>query len=51
MQDCELDDVGLKWIGGRRIFDVKTVQITGNYFTHKGIGELTRALKGNEELR
>ena len=46
-----MDDAILRMIGGKRLFGVKSVQLTGNYFTHKGILDITKSIKGNEELR
>ena len=51
IQECGMDDAVLRMIGGKRLFSVKSVQLTGNYFTHKGILDITKSIKGNEELR
>lgn len=50
MQECNLEDVHLRMLG-KNLFGIKKVQITGNYFTLKGIGDMTRHLKGSESLR
>ena len=50
MQECSLDDACLKVLGKNLLF-IKKVQITGNYFTSKGIFDLTKSIKGSEEFR
>ena len=47
MQDCGLDDDGLKMLG-RGLFRISKVQITGNYFTSKGVHEVTRLIRDKE---
>ena len=51
VQECGMDDAILRIIGGKRLLGVRSVQLTGNYFTHKGIQDITKNIKGNEELR
>ena len=51
IQECGMDDAILRMIGGKRLLGVRSVQLTGNYFTHKGIQDITKNIKGNEELR
>ena len=47
-----MDDAILRMIGGgKRLLGVRSVQLTGNYFTHKGIQDITKNIKANEELR
>ena len=50
LQECSLDDACLKVLG-KNLLQIKKVQITGNYFTSKGIFDLTKTIKGGEEFR
>ncbi len=51
MQECGLDDAGLRMLG-KRLFRITRVQITGNYFTPKGILEVTKTLReGRDNLK
>lgn len=50
MQETSLDDQSLKAIG-KNVWNVKKVQITGNYFSVKGINDVTKHLRGGEPLR
>ena len=50
MQETNMDDNCLRAIG-RNVWNVKRVQITGNYFSMKGINDITKHLRGNESLK
>ncbi|TRY77862.1 hypothetical protein TCAL_08134 [Tigriopus californicus] len=50
LQDCGLDDSSLK-ILGKTLFQIGKIQMTGNYFTMKGIFDLTKTIKGLESIK
>lgn len=50
LQDCGLDDQSLK-ILGKTLFQIGKVQMTGNYFTMKGIFDLTKTIKSLENVK
>ncbi len=47
MTDCGLDDDALRMLG-RNLFKIAKVQLTGNYFTSKGIHDITRGARDKD---
>lgn len=45
MQECNMDDNVLRAFG-KHVWNIRKVQMTGNYFTSKGIYDVTRQVKG-----